>query len=179
MKQREKEATWGKTLFLWGRDFVVALIVALLITHTLVVNSIVPTGSMESTVMPGDRVFGNRLAYLFSEPARGDIIIFDFPDDESKLYIKRIIGMPGETVNIVDGGVYIDGSPTPLEEPYLNEPPVGSYGPYEVPEDCYFVMGDNRNNSLDSRFWENHFVTREEIRAKAGLRYYPGVKIVE
>lgn len=177
--KREKKETWGRTLFLWGRDFVAALVIALLATHTLVVNSIVPTGSMESTVMPGDRVFGNRLAYVFSEPARGDIIIFDFPDDESKLYIKRIIGMPGETVNIVDGAVYINGAQTPLEEPYLNEPPLGSYGPYEVPEDSYFVMGDNRNNSLDSRFWENHFVTREEIRAKAGLRYFPGVKIVE
>lgn len=175
----KKTGNFGRTLFLWCRDFTIAALAALLVTTTLVVNAIIPTGSMESTVHVGDRVFGNRLAYLFSDPERGDIIIFKFPDDESKLYIKRIVGMPGETVVIIDGAVYINGQETPLDEPYLNEPPIGSYGPYQVPEDCYFVMGDNRNNSLDSRFWNNPYVTRTEIKGQAGLRYYPDIKLVE
>lgn len=176
---QKKPRNVGRSVFLWCRDFTVAALAALLVSTTLVVNAVIPTGSMESTVHVGDRMFGSRVAYLFAQPERGDIIIFQYPDDETQLYIKRIIGLPGETLEVVEGKVYIDERETPLAEPYLNEPPVGSYGPYRIPEDCYFVMGDNRNNSLDSRFWDNHFVRRDQIKGKAGLRYYPNIALVE
>ena len=123
--------------------------------------------------MTGDRVFGNRLAYIFGEPKRFDIIIFRYPDDEKQLFIKRIIGLPGETVEIHDGQIFIDGSKTPLKDVTTKEFMQGSFGPYTVPDNCYFVMGDNRNNSKDSRYWEHTFVTDDEIVGKAFLRYWP------
>ncbi len=107
----------------------------------------IPSGSMENTIMTGDRVIGNRFAYSFSDPQRFDIIIFRYPDDESQLFIKRIIGLPGETVEIQDGKIYLNGSDEPLEDVQTKETMVGSFGPYTVPENSYFVMGDNRNDS--------------------------------
>lgn len=158
---------------------VIPVAVALFCSQVLIVNAKIPSGSMEDTIHPGDRVIGLRLAYLSEGPKREDIIIFRFPDDESQVFIKRVIGLPGEKIQIVDGQVYIDGAQIPLEEPYLKEIPQGSFGPYEVPADSYFVMGDNRNNSHDSRFWKNHFVTRDEIMAKAVFQYYPRIGLVD
>lgn len=159
----------------WIMTFAVAIVAALLLKNFVIINATVPTGSMENTILPGDDLLGFRLAYLFSEPERGDIIIFKFPDDESQKFIKRIIGLPGELVQITDGKIYIDGSEEPLEEDYLKEEWVVSTGPYEfvVPEGCYFVMGDNRNNSKDSRYWEQPFVTEDEIIGKAEFIYFP------
>jgi signal peptidase I len=136
---------------------------------------------MENTIMSHSRVIGSRLSYLFGDPERGDVVIFHYPDDITgkTYYVKRIIGMPGETVTIVDGKVYIDGSDTPLDEPYLAEPMEGSYGPYTVPEGCYFMMGDNRNNSMDARFWKNKYVEKDKIIAKVLLCYFPRIGKVE
>lgn len=158
---------------------VIPVALALFCGKVLIVNANIPSGSMEDTIHPGDRVIGSRLAYLSQGPERGDIIIFRYPDDESQVFIKRVIGLPQEEVLIVDGQVYIDGAQKPLKELYLKEIPQGSFGPYEVPEDSYFVMGDNRNNSHDSRFWENHFVTRDEVMAKAVFQYYPRIGLVD
>ncbi len=135
---------------------------------------------MEQTIMTGERIFGNRLAYKFENPERYDIVIFKYPDDESKIYIKRIIGLPGETVTIQEDGVYINDSKLPLSEDFCPETPI--YSPWAgrswtVPEGCYFMMGDNRNNSADSRYWENPYVAKEKILAKAGLRFWPLNKI--
>ena len=105
-------------------------------------------------------------------------MIFKYPDDESQLFIKRVIGLPGETVEIIDGKVYIDGSETPLDDSFIPETMRGSFGPYEVPEDCYFMLGDNRNNSKDSRYWENTFVRFDQIVGKAIIRYYPSIKLL-
>jgi signal peptidase I len=116
---------------------------------------------------------------MFEAPKRGDVIIFKFPDDETQVFIKRIIGLPGEQVDIIGGKVYIDHSAAPLDEPYLNDIPTGDAGPFIVPEDAYFVMGDNRNVSFDSRYWENHYVKRNRILAKAIAGYYPDVYIIE
>lgn len=128
---------------------------------------------MENTIMTGDRVVGNRLSYLTKDPERYDVIIFKYPDDESQLFIKRIIGLPGETVEIRDGHIYIDGSSEPLEDVETKEYMVGNYGPYTVPEGCYFVMGDNRNDSKDSRYWINPYVSKDKILGKAVFRYWP------
>ena len=169
----EEKASVGKELFQWVLVILGAVILAFLIDTFVIVNAQIPSGSMENTIMTGDRVFGNRLAYKFSDPKRFDIIIFKYPDDESQLFIKRIIGLPGETVEIHDGNIYINGSDSPLEDVDIKEPMEGSFGPYTVPEGCYFVMGDNRNNSRDSRYWENTFVSEDEILGKAVLRYWP------
>ena len=127
--------------------------------------------------MTGDRLFGSRLSYAFSEPERGDVVIFHFPDNEKILYIKRIIGLPGETVEIKDGGVYINN--VLLEEKYLNVTTMGEFGPYEVPEDHYFMLGDNRNNSADSRFWDNTYLERSKIVGKAVIRYFPNPGLIK
>ena len=108
-----------------------------------------------------------------------DIVIFKFPDDESQLFIKRVIGLPNETVTIIDGKVYIDDNKEPLYEPYLAQEMVGTFGPYEVPENCYFMLGDNRNYSRDSRFWENTYVSKDKILGKALFRYFPKFSTIE
>ena len=124
-------------------------------------------------------MFGNRLAYLFDKPKRFDIVIFKYPDHEKELFIKRIIGMPGETVEIRDGKVYIDGAKEPLDDSFTPEEPLGDYGPYVVPEDSYFMLGDNRTYSKDSRFWNNPSVAEDKILGKAVLRYFPGIKLLK
>lgn len=149
----------------------VAVILAVVLNMFLIVNAIVPTASMEPTIMTGDRIFGNRLAYKKDDPKRGEIIIFKFPDDEKQLFIKRIIGMPGETVSMKDGKVYINDEV--LDEPYLATIPYGDFGPVTVPEGAYFMMGDNRNNSADSRFWNQPFVYRDKILGRAAFCYFP------
>ena len=157
---------------------VIPVALALFCGKVLIVNANIPSGSMENTIHPGDRVIGSRLAYLSQDPQRADIIIFRFPDDESQVFIKRIIGLPGEEIQIVAGAVYIDGAQVPLEEEYLKEIPQGSFGPYVVPEDSYFVMGDNRNDSWDSRFWDHKFVAKKKIIGKAEMEYFPKIKLL-
>ena len=147
-----------KEIFSWIWTLAVAFVIALFLNHYIIVNANVPTGSMENTIQPGDRLIGFRLSYQKEGPKRGDIIIFNYPVDESETYIKRVIGLPGETVNIVDGKVYINDSEEPLDDSFCPETPQGSFGPYEVPEGCYFMLGDNRNHSMDSRYWTNTFV---------------------
>ena len=172
-KEKEESVSTARELFQWVAAIVAAVLIALAIDNFVIVNAQIPSGSMENTIMTGDRVIGNRFAYSFSDPQRFDIIIFRYPDDESQLFIKRIIGLPGETVEIRDGKIYLNGSDEPLEDVQTKETMVGSLGPYTVPENSYFVMGDNRNDSKDSRYWTNTFVTRDEILGKAIFRYWP------
>lgn len=159
--------------------FVIGIVAAFMINTTIIVNATVPSGSMKDTIKPGDRIIGFRPAYLFAKPERGDIIIFKFPDDERQLFIKRVIGLPGEKIEIIGGKVYIDGAAEPLEENYVRGTPKGDFGPYEVPEGSYFVMGDNRNDSMDSRAWVHTFVKKEKILGKTMFRYYPKIKRVK
>lgn len=166
-------------IFSWIKLVITAFIIAIVINNFVIVKAEVPTGSMENTVMTHDQIIGYRLAYLFSEPKRGDIVMFPFPDDESINYLKRIVGLPGEVIEIIDGKVYINGNSEPLEEDYLKEKPNGSYGPYTVPKDSYFMMGDNRNSSLDSRFWEHPFVKKDKIIGRAVFRYSPSWSFIE
>ena len=170
----------GKELWEYIKMIIFVLIFVLVVNNFLIINAKIPSPSMENTIMTGDRIFGNRLAYVLGDPQRFDIVIFRYPDDESQLFIKRIIGLPGETVEIIDGKVYINGSDTPLDEPYLAEP-MEPEEPmhFEVPEESYFMLGDNRNNSKDSRFWQNTFVERDAILGKAVLKYFPGIKFLE
>ncbi len=173
----EGKTNWKKEILEWVKIIVSAALIAFVLNTFIIANSEVPSGSMENTIMTGDRVIGSRLSYRFDDPERGDIAIFRFPDNEKIYYVKRIIGLPGETVDIVDGQVYItgsDGETVPLDEPYVREPMVPEAPMhFEVPEDCYFMMGDNRNYSLDARRWKNTYVHRDKIIAKVLFRYYP------
>ena len=174
-----KKTSIAKELWEYVKMIIFVVVFVLVVNNFLIINAKIPSESMENTIMTGDRIFGNRLAYLLGDPERYDIVIFRYPDDESQLFIKRVIGLPGETVEIIDGKVYIDGSETPLDDSFTPETPTGNYGPYTVPEGCYFMLGDNRNNSRDSRFWQNPYVEEDKILGKAVLRYFPGIIFLE
>ena len=107
--------------------------------------------------------------YLFRHPQRGDVVVFRFPGNPERDFIKRVIGEPSDTVEIRDGTVYVNGGA--LDEPYITSKPTHPYGPTEVPPRHYFVLGDNRNNSYDSRQWG--FVPEENIIGQAWLSYWP------
>lgn len=170
MKQNQTNETPLQKLLSWVQTIVMAVVIAVVVNCFLIVNAVIPTGSMISTINIGDRVIANRLAYLFGEVERGDIIIFDAPDEPDMLYVKRVIGLPGDTVVVKDNRVLVNG--TALQEPYILEDTRGDWGPYHVPEDSYFCMGDNRNSSADSRYWHNTYVPKDSIKGKVFMRYY-------
>ena len=171
-RENKRKRILGEAAFYVG-----ILAAALFLWRFVLLNAQVPTGSMENTIMSETRIMGLRCAYWFSEPERGDIIVFYAPDHRDTLYVKRVIGLPGETVQIIDGQTYIDG--VPLKEDYLPEPMVGSYGPYQVPEGGYFMMGDNRNHSADAREWTNTYVYEDDIIGKAYFSYWPKLKWID
>ena len=149
------------------------IIIAFLFSTCIVVNAQTPTSSMENTIMPGDRYFGFRLSYIVDEPQRQDIVIFKWPDDESTILVKRIIGIPGDVVEIKNYQVYVNGEL--LDEPYLKEPmTLDQKIIFVVPDNSYFMLGDNRNISKDARYWTNTYAKRNEILGKAIFKYYDG-----
>ncbi len=172
----KKKINWKKEIWEWVKIIVSAAVIALVLNNFIIANSKVPSGSMENTIMTNDRVIGSRLSYLFADPERGDIVIFHYPDNEKVYFVKRVIGLPGDTVDIYGGHVYLNGSQEPLMEEYIREPMVPDIPMhFEVPEDCYFMLGDNRNYSKDARFWTNTYVKKEKIIAKVLFRYYPKI----
>ncbi|MDF2944066.1 MAG: hypothetical protein K0S01_2924 [Herbinix sp.] len=158
-----------KEIISWVMVFVIAYGLATFINKVIIFKVEVPTSSMENTIMVGDKVETLHLSYLFGDPKRGDIVVFPFPDDETIDYIKRIIGLPGETIEGKDGYVYINGEP--LEESYVTSLLDNDFGPFEIPEDSYFMMGDNRGVSEDARYWDDKFVERDKIKGKALFKY--------
>ena len=168
--------TVKKEIISWIKTILLAVILAGFVNSFLIVNAQVPTGSMESTIMTGDRILALRTSYWVGEPERGDVVVFRYPDDpeQKTLFVKRIIGMGGDVVQVENGSVYVNGEA--IEEPYLEVVTQGDFGPYEVPENSYFMMGDNRNRSLDSRYWDNQFVAENKILGKVIFRYYKGFK---
>ena len=179
-KKEEKPTSFAREVIEWIIVIAISALLAYCLDKFIIVNAKIPSASMEPTIMTGDRLIGNRLAYLNEDPQRGDIVIFLFPDNEKEYFIKRVIGLPGETVEIRAGKVYINDSEEPLDESsYLVVTPIGDFGPYVVPEGAYFMMGDNRNNSMDSRYWNRPYVYRDKILGKAWARYYPDPKTVK
>ncbi len=189
---RNKFKLLNKAILSVTKTTILSFLIAMIVVSSAIINAVIPSGSMENTIMTGDRLIGNRLAYRInlqigdkqickklSDPKRFDIIIFKYPDDESILYIKRIIGLPGETVEVKSGNVYINNSKKPLDDSFTTKKTIGNFGPYTVPEGSYFVMGDNRNDSNDSRFWKNTYVKFEQILGKAVFRYYPRFKKIK
>lgn len=176
---------------------VVAVILALFIRTFVVQAFKIPTGSMETNLLIGDHLLVNKLVYspslgpiedrlLAKKPLqRGHVVVFKFPEDPGRDFIKRVIGLPGETVEIRDKLVYVDGKP--LDEPYVHflEPPLrrddpeyglrsegirDNWGPQQVPAGSLFVLGDNRDNSRDSRFWG--FLPRDQVKGRALIVYW-------
>ena len=194
--EEEKTSLW-KELLSWVEIIVVAVLISLFLTKVVLVNALVPSSSMETLISPGDRLFGNRLTYKFKDPERFDVVIFKYPVDEEENYIKRVIGLPGETVTIENAKVYINDSETPLEENYLPEEWVieNDGFVFEVPEDCYLMLGDNRNVSEDARYWAEEayehgladsvedgesytYVSRDKILGKAMFTYWPRFQLL-
>ena len=171
----------GQEIVSWVKTIILALLLAAGINTFIIVNAEVPSGSMENTIMTNDRIVAFRLSYIFTEPDRGDVVVFHFPDDPTgkTLYVKRVIGLPGEKLEIKKGRVYINDSRQPLPENYLKDKPMGDFGPYEIPEGSYFMMGDNRNDSEDARFWKNTYVEKDKMLGKVIFRYYKGFKLIE
>lgn len=227
------------------RTVVPVIIIFVLIFGFVLANCNVPSASMDPTMKAGSRVIASRLAYKNSDIKRKDVIVFKYPDNEDKTFTKRVVGLPGEVVTVVNGNTYINGKK--LSEKYLINDHDGDYGPYYVPKagdivtikdsitdengniisgncfigdyavgtvekekqydangeiessddgfldmyceykngdyvvkaDCFFCLGDNRNNSLDARFWSNHYVIKEKIIGKMILNVSAGFKKIE
>ena len=176
-KSEKQEVSKLKEAISFMTPIVIALVVAILLKTFIFANAVVPTGSMINTIQEGDRIIASRLAYINEDPKRYDVIIFHYPDDESQLFVKRIIGMPGETINIKNGIVYItdaNGNTTEARSDFVtNCVPTGDFGPYTVPLGSYFVMGDNRNDSWDARYWKKKNVEKKKIIGKVKFRYFP------
>ena len=159
------------------RDTLITLIIAVVIFFGLQVtvqSFIIDGPSMNPNFHTGQWLLVNKIIYKIGDPERGDVIIFLAPNNQRDDYIKRIIGLPGESVEIKDGAVYIhkeNGNILPLDEPYITEPAKSDYTGGKISENEYFVLGDNRNNSSDSRHgWT---MPRQNIIGKAWLSIWP------
>lgn len=195
----------------WMRSLGMAFVLFLIVRTFLLEAFQIPSGSMERTLLSGDFLFVNKAVYgaqipgtearlpAFGEPARGDVIVFSYPRDPALNYVKRVVGMPGDTVAMRRGRVWVNGNP--LDEPYAQRtdpahdvtdpqfawqrgyladravevrrryrPTRDSWGPLIVPPDRYFVLGDNRDNSADSRYWG--FVERRAVKGRPLLVYF-------
>jgi signal peptidase I len=173
-RERSRKVIVGFIAGLFGATVLLPLIIALLIRGFIAEARYIPAESMLPTLAIGDRLVINKLAYRFNSPQRGDIIVFSPTEalqkqDYNEAFIKRIIGLPGDKIQIEDGKVYVNDQP--LREDYINELPKYKYPTNVVPADSYFVLGDNRNNSYDSQYWG--FVPRQNIIGKATQRFYP------
>jgi signal peptidase I len=175
-------------------SILVAVVLALFIRTWVVQAFKIPTGSMENNLLVGDHLLVNKLAFApalwplerqvlpIRDIRRGDIIVFKYPEEPERDFIKRVIGLPGETIEMRRKKVYINGSP--IDEPYVHferplapegspaalDDPMQSYGPRTVPAGHYFMMGDNRDNSADSRFWG--FLPASYVKGKALMIYW-------
>ena len=165
-------------LYCFVASFLIQTVVEMTVKSNIIQAYKIPSGTMKKTLQIGDHIIADKFTYKFSDPMRGDIVIFPFPEDPSKDFIKRIVALGGETIEIVDKKVRINGNI--LQEPYAihTDPhlipkgvhPRDYFGPIIVPDDSLFVMGDNRDHSYDSRFWG--FVKKASIKGKAISIYW-------
>ncbi len=165
----------------WVEPIIIAVVLALIIRTFIVQAFKIPTGSMRPTLIEGDRILVNKFIYKFREPKRGEVIVFISPEDKKKDFIKRLVGLPGESVQIANGIVLINNNP--LEENsllkkyyYYNRGEFGAEGQaLKVPDNAYFVLGDNSGSSRDSRYWG--FMPKKYLLGKAFLIYWPPNRI--
>lgn len=170
----------------WGEPFLVAALLAVLIRTFLLGPYKIPTGSMRPTFLEGDRIFVDKISYRFHKPERGDIIVFKYPLDKKKDFVKRLVGLPGDKLEIQDGKIILNGKALedePFSQYYYynrSDWPFAKEGQIiEVPADSYFALGDNSAQSSDSRFWG--FVPAKNMVGKAFFIWWPlnRVKISE
>lgn len=166
----------------WGEPFLIALLLAIVIRTYVIGPYKIPTGSMMPTFMIGDRIFVDKISYRFHGPERGDVIVFKYPLDEKKDFVKRLVGLPGDEIEIRDGRIYVNGRPLderPFSEHFYYNREDWPYGKrnqiIKVPEGHYFVLGDNSAQSSDSRNWG--FVPAKELIGKAVLIWWPPHRI--
>ncbi|EFQ23254.1 signal peptidase I [Aminomonas paucivorans DSM 12260] len=171
---------WGRDMAKpWWREALETILWALvlaLVLRTFVVQAFwIPSGSMIPTLDPGDRVLVLKFWYHLPsvDPKRGNLVVFKYPVDPRRDFVKRIIGLPGETVELREGKVYVNG--VQIDEPYVVNSDTYTMAATEVPKDSYFCMGDNRPNSQDSRFWG--FVPRNFLKGPVVFRYWPLTRI--
>ena len=165
----------------YAESLLIAAVLALIIRTFIVTPFKIPTGSMEPTFVPGDKIFVNRFVYRFRKPQRGDVIVFRYPENPRRDFIKRLVAFGGETIEIADGKIRINGelvdSPEIFQKiRYENR---GAYGAPDaqitIPGDCFFVLGDNSSSSRDSRYWG--FVPRKFLLGKAFVIWWPPTRI--
>jgi len=147
-----------------------AALLSLVIITFVVQAFYIPSGSMEPTLMVDDRILVAKFMYRFKPVHRGDVIVFRYPLNPQRDFVKRVMGLPGDRVQLKDGVVHLDGTVL-SEKGYTIKPDFGNYGPVTVPASQYFVLGDNRNNSEDSRFFG--YVPRGNVIGKAIFIYWP------
>ena len=166
--------------FEWVIPVVAAVIITLLVQHFFLFMVTVPTGSMNPTIMEGDRLLVTRVYNLERALHHGDVVVFDSAE-LNKLLIKRLIGLPGDHIEIEeDGTLYINGEL--FEEPYVKNPSrSGIKKTFDVPEGHYFFLGDNRANSNDARMWKQPYIAASEVKAKAQFTLWPlnRIKVVQ
>ena len=178
-KQRIKKRNFRRQVIELLAVIAIALIVTALLRTFVMDNYEIPTGSMEPTIEINDRVFAEKISYRFALPKQGDIVTFNDPSVPGRVLIKRCIAVGGQTVDLVDGKVVVDG--VTLDEPYTYGKPsypldpqmdgVSFTYPYTVPAGTVWVMGDNRTNSLDSRYFGP--IPQDELVGKALIRFWP------
>jgi signal peptidase I len=164
----------------WSKTILFTLVLALVLRAAVVEAFVVPTGSMRPTIHEGDRLLGSKFHYRIHDPRVGDIVVFRPPEaarqvmgPEVKRLVKRVVAVGGDTVEIRDGVVRVNGQA--LQEPYIDSPPRYRLEPVTVPEGHLFVLGDNRNQSNDSHFWG--FVSETDLIAHVFARYWPPTRI--
>ena len=170
-----KEKKMTRKMKGWGIYIGVLIIVFTACNHFFMFSE-VPTDSMAGTIEPGNHVICSRYGIGEGDIKRYDVLVFTPPDHPQMLYIKRVVGLPGETIEVKDGKVYADGAE--LDNSFTKAPQNRrGDGVYKVPEGHYFFLGDNRNNSNDSRFWKQKYVPAANLKAKARLITFPFTRI--
>ena len=160
----------------WMRIVFSMLLFTLILLNFVIVNASVHHFSMEYTLTDRDRIIAFRLAYLINEPERYDVVVFNRSPYDEMLYIKRVLGTPGDQVTISNGFVYVNNEPARAN--FVRGVPTDNFGSVVVPDGHVFVLGDNRNNSIDSRHWPEVFIPIEMIAGRAILRYFPQLSLV-
>jgi len=162
------------------REYIEALIISVVLAFfiiTFIAQSFLVDGSsMEPSFHDGQRLMVEKVSYRFSAPRRGDVVVFKYPGDQRRKFIKRLIGIPGDEIFIKNGFLHVNG--VRMEEDFINGPTYGaysapSYGPVQVPEGHYFMLGDNRRNSDDSRYPDVGFVPKKNLVGRALFLYWP------
>lgn len=171
MSENKKSGSWQDTVSDWLISIIVAVVLAFGIRTFLVEPYMVSGPSMMNTLQDQERLLVNKLVYYTRQPKRGEIIVFKYPSDTRRDFIKRVIAVGGDTIEIKDGKTIVNGEA--IDESYIREPFHTNLPKMTVPQGHLFVMGDNRNNSEDSRFQDVGFVDLSLVKGKASVIFWP------